>query len=291
MHFVEKEDILSTKNTMDVYQGCTNGCIYCNLRGKSKQINHPLEDVEVNSKAPEALETLLRQKTKRAMIGMGVMGDPYTHCEEKLRLTRQCLEIIDEYSFGATIHTKSDMVLRDLDLLRSIHRKSKCVVTMSMSTYDEELCKIVEPDVCTTKRRFEVLDVLREYGIPTIVWLNPIIPMFNDTKENMEGLLDYCVRAKIHGAFFLHGSVNLEDGSREYFYKGLEQKMPEFKETFHRKYGYANEIVSENDKELFELFTKTCEKNRIVHHPYKIFEYLVTYPYEKDYDYSVLDNF
>ena len=171
MHFVDAKGILSAHNGMNVYRGCTHGCIYCDSRSKCYQINHPFEDIEVKQNAPELLERALRFKRKKCMIGTGAMCDPYMHCEEELRLTRRCLEIIDHYGFGLAIQTKSDRILRDLDLLKHINEQSKCVVQMTLTTYDEDLCKILEPNVCTTARRVEVLEIMRDNGIPTVVWM------------------------------------------------------------------------------------------------------------------------
>ena len=199
MHFVDAKGILSAQNGMNLYRGCTHGCIYCDSRSRCYQINHAFEDIEVKQNAPQLLEKALRSKRKKCMIGTGAMCDPYMHCEEELRLTGKCLELIDRYGFGLAIQTKSDRILRDLALLKSINAKAKCVVQMTLTTYDEELCRILEPDVCTTKRRFEVLQIMKENGIPTVVWLSPILPFINDTRENLEGILDYCIQARVFG--------------------------------------------------------------------------------------------
>lgn len=179
MHFVDAKGILTGSGGrygMNIYRGCTHGCIYCDGRSRCYQFAHPFEDVEVKQNAPELLEAALRSKRKPCMISTGSMSDPYMHCEESLRLTRRCLEIILRYGFGAVVLTKSDRVLRDIDLLDEINRASKCVVQMTLTTVDEELCRIVEPNVCTTKRRIEVLEELHRRGIPTVVWLSPVLP-------------------------------------------------------------------------------------------------------------------
>ena len=122
------------------------------------------------------------------------MCDPYLPLEKRERLTRRCLEIIDRRGFGFSVITKSDLILRDLDLLNRINKKSKCVVQMTLTTFDENLCRVLEPNVCTTARRAEVLNILRDEGIPTVVWLSPILPFINDTEENLRGLLDMNAR-------------------------------------------------------------------------------------------------
>ena len=199
MHFVEAKGILSAKNGMNLYRGCTHGCIYCDSRSSCYQFTHSFEDIEVKRNAPELLEKALRSKRKKCMIGTGAMCDPYMHCEEELGLTRRCLEIIERYEFGLAIQTKSNRILRDLPLLKRINEKAKCVVQMTLTTYDEDLCRILEPNVCTTKERARALEIFRDNGIPTVVWLSPILPYINDTKENIEGILQYCVRARVHG--------------------------------------------------------------------------------------------
>ncbi len=221
MHYKEVKTILSANNGMNVYRGCTHGCIYCDSRSKCYKMEHDFEDIEVKVNAPELLENALRKKRKKCMIGTGSMCDPYMHIETELNHTRKCLEIIDRYGFGLSIQTKSDRILRDLDLLKSINNKSKCVVQMTMTTYDENLCKLIEPAVCTTKKRYEVLKKMRDNGIPTIVWLDPILPFINDTEENLKGILDYCIDAEVIGIICFGMGLTLREGSREYFYKNL----------------------------------------------------------------------
>lgn len=284
MHFVDVKGILSAQNGMNLYRGCTHGCIYCDSRSKCYQINHDFEDIEVKQNAPQLLEQALRSKRKKCMIGTGAMCDPYMHCEEKVQLTRRCLELIDHYEFGLAIQTKSDRILRDLELLKSINRKAKCVVQMTLTTYDEELCKILEPNVCATKRRFEVLQIMKENGIPTVVWLSPILPFINDTKENLEGILDYCIRAGVYGIINFGIGMTLREGDREYYYAALDKHFPGLRQKYHRKFGYAYEITSDNHKELMPLFHTRCREHHIVSNVGKIFEYLHEFPENAGYE-------
>lgn len=154
MHFVKSKGILSSKNGMNIYRGCLHGCIYCDSRSRCYGFTHDFEDIEVKENAPQLLEKALRSKRKRCMIGTGAMCDPYLPIEEELKLTRRCLELIEQYEYGVAIQTKSTRILRDIDLLSSINRKAKAVVQMTMTTFDESICKIVEPNVSTTKERF-----------------------------------------------------------------------------------------------------------------------------------------
>ena len=284
MHFVDAKGILSSQNGMNLYRGCTHGCIYCDSRSECYQMKHDFEDIEVKQNAPELLEKALRSKRKKCMIGTGAMCDPYMHCEEQLNLTRKCLSLIDEYGFGVAIQTKSDRILRDLDLLTSINRKAKCVVQMTLTTYDEELCRIVEPKVCTTKRRYEVLQIMRENGIPTVVWLSPILPFINDTRENIEGILEYCKAAGVYGIICFSMGLTLRQGDREYFYAALDKHFPGLHEKYHRKFGYAYEIPSDRAGELMRYFKSFCRENHIVSDADKVFEYLHEFPENKGYE-------
>ena len=283
MHFVDAKGILSSTNGMNLYRGCTHGCIYCDSRSKCYQINHDFEDVEVKQNAPQLLEQTLRSKRKKCMIGTGSMCDPYMHCEEQLLLTRRCLEIIDRYEFGLAIQTKSDRILRDLDLLKSINKKSKCVVQMTLTTFDEDLCRILEPNVCTTRRRFEVLEIMRDEGIPTVVWLSPILPYLNDTEENIRGILEICRRADVRGIICFGMGMTLRDGSREYYYAQLDRHFPGLKERYIRRYGNAYELLSDAGRELMQMFRDTCTANGILCDVDACFQYLqeLPEPYEQ----------
>ena len=277
MHEVEAKHILSAQNGMNIYRGCSHGCIYCDARSTCYQMNHAFEDIEVKKNAPELLESALRSKRKKCVIGTGAMCDPYLHIEKELRLTRRCLELIDEYGFGLAIQTKSDMILRDLDLLKSINRKSKCVVQMTLTTYDEDLCKIVEPNVCTTARRIEVLDIMREEGIPTVVWMTPILPFINDTQENILGLLEACRKTQVYGIIIFQLGLTLRDGNRQYYYAKLDQHFPGLKERYKRVYGNAYELPVPEQKELMKLIRQKCDESGIVCDEAKIFQYMHEY--------------
>ncbi len=281
MHFVDAKGILTGNGGrcgMNIYRGCTHGCIYCDSRSKCYNFTHPFEDIEVKQNAPELLEKALRSKRKKCMIGTGAMSDPYMHCEEELGLTRKCLEIIRENEFGLAIQTKSDRILRDLDLLTEINRTAKCVVQMTLTTYDDELCAILEPNVCNTKRRIEVLEEMQERGIPTVVWLTPILPFINDTEENITHILNECVRVGVRGVIDFGMGLTLREGDREYFYAALDRHFPGMKERYIRQYGNAYELPSPNAKELTKLFQRICKDNGMMSTAKECFGYMQELP-------------
>ena len=284
MHFVDAKGILSAHNGMNLYRGCTHGCIYCDSRSTCYHIEHDFEDIEVKQNAPGLLEAKLRSKKKPCMIGTGSMCDPYMHCEERLGLTRKCLELIKQYHYGVAIQTKSDRILRDIDLLEEINKQSKAVVQMTLTTYDDELCRILEPKVCPSSKRFEVLMKMKERGIPTVVWMTPILPFINDTEENIRGLLEYCVRADVKGIIIWNMGVTLREGDREYFYAALDKHFAGLKSKYIRTYGNAYELWSPNNGRLMQLLIDTCKENGIMYNADEIFRYMREFPEDKKFE-------
>ena len=277
MHYVEVKGILSAHNGMNLYRGCTHGCIYCDSRSKCYHIDHAFEDIEVKANAIELLEAALKRKRKKCMLGMGSMTDPYIPLEEEIGNVRRALVLASRYGFGVTLTTKSNRILRDLDLLKEINDRTKCVVQITLTTYDEQLCKKIEPNVCTTKERLHVLRELQKAGIPTVVWLCPILPFINDTEENIQGILRGCAEMGVRGVICFGMGLTLRDGNREYFYRQLDRLFPGLKEKYIKTYGVQYEINSPRNKELMALFHKFCEEHGMLHDNGQIFEYLHTF--------------
>ena len=277
MHYVKAKGILSSKNGMNLYRGCSHGCIYCDSRSKCYHMEHDFEDIEIKENAIELLDNALKRKRKKCMLDTGSMTDPYIPLEFEIGNVRKALSLASQYGYGFTLITKSNRILRDLDLLKKINERTKCVVQMTLTTYSEDLCKKIEPNVSTTKERFEVLKKLRDLGIPTVVWLCPILPFINDTEENIAGILNYCIEADVYGVICFGMGVTLREGSREYFYNQLDRLFPNMKEKYMKIYGNQYELNSLNNNKLMRLFHEKCEQNGIVHDNQRIFEYLKTF--------------
>ena len=285
MHFVSAKSILTTRPCgMNVYRGCSHGCVYCDSRSKCYHFTHDFEDIEAKQNAPELLEEALRKKRKRCVIGTGSMCDPYIPIEKELCLTRRCLEIIDRYNFGAAVLTKSDLVLRDLDLLSSINKKAKAVVQMTLTTADDELCKILEPGVCPTCRRVQVLRECKERGIPTVVWLSPLLPFINDTEENIDAIACFCAEAGVKAILCFGIGLTLREGNREYFYAALERaalrdsRFAGMKERYQKTYGYSYMATSPRDKELMARLARLCEESGIMLGTDSVFKWMEDFP-------------
>ena len=277
MHYVKSKGILSKNNGMNLYRGCSHGCIYCDSRSDVYGMGHEFEDIEVKENSLELLKKELKRRPK-AMIGTGAMTDPYIPLENHLKYVRKTLELIHDYGFGFTCITKSDLILRDLDLLKRINEKTKAVVQMTLTTADDDLCSVLEPNVCTTSRRVEVLKTLDREGIPTVVWLCPILPYINDTEENINSIIDYCIESNVKG-IFCHGmGLTLRKGNREYFYSKLDEHFPGLKDRYIQEFGDSYSLPSPNDKHLMKLFRTRTRENGILNNFNEIFRYLHEFP-------------
>lgn len=284
MHYKTYKTILSPQNGMNLYRGCTHGCIYCDSRSLCYQMDHDFEDIEIKENSDKILEAQLVKKRQKGMISTGSMCDPYIPLEKQLQVTRRSLEIIEKQGFGVTVLTKSATVLRDLDLLKRINTKARTVIQMTLTTYDEDLCKVIEPYVSTTKQRFEALKTFHESGIPCVVWFTPFLPYINDNEENLRGILKYCIEAKVKGIIFFGISLTLREGDREYYYQKLDEHFPGMKEKYIKTYGNQYAINSPNNDKLSKLFHEICEANQILHDPNQVFAYLHEFTEKKSYE-------
>ena len=281
MHDIEAKSLLTRWNSMNLYRGCTHGCIYCDSRSRCYQFTHPFEDVAVKRNAPDLLEDILRTKRKPVMIGTGSMSDPYQPCEETLRLTRRCLELIHRYGFGASVITKSDRVLRDRDLFADIHQRAKSVLQMTLTVADDDLSRILEPNVSPSSRRYVILKAFQERGVPTVVWLSPFLPFLTDTEENFDQLMDWCLDAGVRGIVCFGIGMTLREGNREYYYQVLDRYFPGVRARYQKTYGDAYELSSPNHTRLMAKFHSLCEQYGILHDPEACFAWMRKMPEDR----------
>lgn len=277
MHFVEAKTILSNRNGMNLYRGCQHGCIYCDARSQCYRMEHGFSDIEVKKNGLDLLEHALKSKRRPCMIGTGAMSDPYMPLESQLKMTRGALELIEQYGFGVTVLTKSNRILRDLDILRRINSRTKAVVQMTLTTWDDSLCRILEPNVSTTRERVAALREFRDAGIPTVVWLCPVLPFLNDTPENIRSIVDACADAQVKGIIHFGMGLTLRDGNREYFYAALDRHFPGLKNRYIHAYGNAYELPSPRAEELERVFREACRSHRIWQDNHRIFSYLAQF--------------
>lgn len=281
MHYTEAKGILSANNGMNMFRGCTHGCIYCDTRSACYNFTHEFEDVEVKRNAVDLLAAELKRKRKKCMIGTGAMCDPYAPIERELEFMRRAMELVLAHGFGMTVQTKSADILRDLDLIKQINEKTKFVVQMTLTTADDTLCKKIEPNVSATRERVEALKVFQSNGIPTVVWLCPILSYINDTAENVTAIVDYCAESGVKGIINFGMGLTLRDGNREYFYSKLDELFPGMKEKYISRFGNSYEVGSPIGNSLSKLFHALCNKYGIMHDNDKIFAYLHEFPEQR----------
>jgi len=255
---------------MNIYRGCSFGCIYCDSRSDCFQ-NPDFNTVKVKENALEIIRNDLRRKVKTGVVGTGSMSDPYNPLEEKLTLTRNSLELINAFGFGTSLTPKSNLITRDVDVLKDIKEHSPVVVNFSIIAADDDLCKTLEPNAPATSKRFEAMQTLAENGIFCGAMINPMLPYITDTEENLVKILQM---AKESGAKFVYTlmSMTLRPGSREYYYGRIP---PQIKEKHVKHYGIRKYCRSANAKKLWGVLSAECEKlgllydMRAIIHAYK----------------------
>ena len=251
--------------TMNLYKGCCHGCIYCDSRSDCYQIRD-FDRVRAKENALETIARDLRSKRRKGMVITGSMSDPYTPFEEKLRLARSALELLDRYGFGAAIDTKSPLVCRDMDILKSIRRHSPVSVSITITTAEDELCRKIERHVAVSSRRFEALAELSQNGIPCGVLLMPLLPFINDTERNVRAIVRQAKEAGAKWIFAYPGmGVTLRQNQRVYFYDRLDESFPGLRGKYRMVYGDQYDCVSPRAKELWRELTHACDENGLLY--------------------------
>lgn len=262
---------------MNIYRGCNHGCIYCDSRSKCYQMNHEFTAIEVKTNSYLILDQQLSKKRKPTMIFSSSMSAPYCIVEKELLNMRRCLEVINKCNCGVTILTKSTLLFRDLDLIKKINSKSKVIIQVTLTTASDTLCRKIEPNVAVTSKRVEMLKILHDEKIKTIVWLTPILPFINDTKDNLIKMLDYCSYAKVYGIIFFDFGLTLREENREYFYEQLDKEFSGIKELYIKEFKDNYFVSSKNAKCLYNILKMECKKRNIILDNEKLFEEMHTY--------------
>ena len=252
-----------TEYNMNIYRGCSHGCIYCDSRSACYR-NTDFDTIKVKKDALRIIRDDLRRKVKTGVIATGSMSDPYNPLERELMLTHNALELVNAYNFGVAIATKSSLVTRDIDVLKDIKTHSPTIVKITITTADDKLCGIIEPNVSRASERFEAISRLTDKGIYCGVLMMPILPFINDTEKN---ILDILKMAKESGARFVYPAfgMTLRQGNREYYYGQLDKSFPHIKEKHIKRYGDRYVNTSPKSKMLWEIFSQECERLHLLH--------------------------
>ena len=252
------EDFFYADWNMNIYRGCSHGCIYCDSRSVCYQIER-FDNVRPKENALELLRSELTGKRSTGVITMGSMSDPYNPLEKELHLTRSALEIIRCHSFGAAFTTKSALCMRDADLLADIAAHAPVCARITVTCADDALCRVIEPHVSVTSERFAALRALADAGVYAGVWLNPVLPFLTDTEENVRRIVR--MTAEAGGRFVVcFFGMTLRTGNREYYFDALQRHFPGVREHYLRQYGNAYELAAREPERLHAAFTDECTK-------------------------------
>ena len=257
----KKHNWFGTDYNMNIYRGCSHGCIYCDSRSLCYRIEN-FDTVRTKQDALRIIRDDLLKKRKRGVIATGAMSDPYNPYEKELKLTRNALELINAYRFGVAVATKSTLIVRDSNILKDIQENSPVLVKMTITTADDNLCKIIEPNAPVSSERFEAVKTLNSNGVYAGILMMPILPFIEDTEENILSIIQ---KAKESGARFIYPAIGmtLRTGNREYYYEKLDQYFPGIKEKYIKRYDIRYNCTSPKVKKIWNIFTEECNRLEI----------------------------
>ncbi len=273
MEFIKAKTILSKVKygnewygidyNMNLYRGCSHSCIYCDSRSNCYHIEN-FDLVRGKENALYILEQELFKKREKGIIGIGSMSDTYNPLEKEYEQTRGTLKLISKYGFGVSIDTKSDLILRDIDLLKEINTKNNVIVKFTITTPNDELSKIIEPNVCISSKRLQAIKILSDNGIFTGIMMNPMLPFITDKEENIRYLVKLAYE---NGAKFIHTymGMTLRENQRDYYFDKLDQHFIGIKEKYIKYYGDKYNCIVPNYKRLYKVFIDECTKYGILY--------------------------
>lgn len=295
MEYVKAKTILSSKikgnydwfgidYNMNLYRGCSHGCIYCDSRSNCYHIDN-FDKVKVKENANLILENELIRKKEKGVIGIGSMSDTYNPFEKQLQLTRNSLKLILKYGYGVSIDTKSNLILRDLDLLKEINKNNNVIVKITITTPREELSKIIEPNVCTSSKRFNVVKELSDQGIFVGILMMPILPFITDSESDIRKMVRLSYES---GAKFIYTylGVTLRENQRDYYYQKLDNSFRGLKDRYIKTYGNNYQCNIPDYNRLYKVFTEECEKYGIL---YRMKDIINTYKKERSAQITLFD--
>ena len=287
MEFIKAKTILTkVKNgnewygvdyNMNLYRGCSHGCIYCDSRSDCYHIEN-FDIVKGKENMLHILENELSKKRLKGIVGIGAMSDTYNPIEIKYKQTRGALQLISKYSFGVSIDTKSNLILRDIDLLKEINSKNNVIIKFTITTPDDKLSKIIEPNVCVSSKRLEAIKTLNDNGIFAGIMMNPVLPFITDKEEDIKKLVRIASR---NGAKFIHTymGMTLRENQRAYYFDKLDEHFPGLKDKYIKNYGDKYNCLVPNYRQLYKVFTDECNKYGIL---YKMDEIIKAYKKESE---------
>jgi DNA repair photolyase len=259
-HAKQPDPWFGIKYSMNLYRGCQHQCIYCDSRSECYRIEN-FNDILIKVNAIELLDRELSRKRVKGTIGTGAMNDPYMPVEADVKITQRALQVILKHKFPVHILTKSELVLRDLEILKQI-KKVYAAVSFTVTTINDELGKKLEPGASLVSKRFDALYKLASEGITTGILLMPVLPFIEDTEENIKGIIK---RASESGASYIIPAfgMTLRDRQREYYYNQLDRLFPGARQKYEIHYGEKYYCSVPCYKNLENIFHEDCMKYNI----------------------------
>lgn len=273
MEFIKAKSILSKVKygnewygidyNMNLYRGCPHRCIYCDSRSNCYHIDN-FDQVRGKENALYILEKELSKKREKGIVGIGSMSDTYNPLEKIYEQTRGALKLISKYGFGVSIDTKSDLILRDIDLLKEINSKNNVIIKFTITTPNDELSKIIEPNVCISSKRLQAIKRLSDNGIFVGIMMNPVLPFITDNETDIKELVRLAYK---YGAKFIHTymGMTLRENQRDYYFDKLDKHFIGLKQNYIKYYGDKYNCIIPNYKRLYKVFTDECTKYGILY--------------------------
>ena len=273
MKFVKAKTILSKVKygddwygvdyNMNLYRGCSHGCIYCDSRSNCYHIDN-FDIPKGKENALPILENELSKKKDHGVVGIGSMSDTYNPFEKEYEQTRGALKLLSKYNFGVSIDTKSDLILRDLDILKEINEKNNVIIKFTITTPSDELSKIIEPRVCPSSKRFEAIKTLTDNGIFAGIMMNPVLPFITDKEEDIKELVRLVHES---GAKFIQTfmGMTLRENQRDYYYEQLDKYFKGLKEKYIKYYKDYYNCPVPDYKRLYNVLKEECDKYNILY--------------------------
>ncbi|MCW3084350.1 MAG: radical protein [Bacteroidetes bacterium] len=268
--------------TVNPYSGCSFNCLYCYIRG-SRYGEHMEQKLSVKANAVELLDKQLFNRAKKGQFGIIVLSsatDPYLQFEKETELTRQLLGVILKHRFPIHVITKSDLVLRDLDLLQQINEQAilpadlapvlsqKAIITFSFSTIDDHIAHIFEPGAPPPSTRLETMRTVIQSGFLSGVSLMPLIPYISDTGEHLEKMVATFKEAGA-GYIFPAGITLFGNGpsdSKTLVFRAIEKHYPQLVEKYQRLFAQSNGLPAYYSGALSKKMKELCANYDLPQH-------------------------
>lgn len=259
--YAENNSWFGMNYNMNIYKGCPHGCIYCDSRSECYGVED-FDTVRAKENSTAIIRKDLKSKRRKGVVGTGAMSDPYNIFEKKFEYTREALKLVDEFGFGIGIATKSPLITRDIDIIKRIQSHSPVLIKITITTYDDELCRLIEPNVEPSSKRFAAIKKLSSEGVYTGILLMPILPFINDTEDNIKNIVKKAYECGAKFIFAYGMGLTLRGNQRDYYYEQLVKKFPEKKivKEYMSTYGNSYECTSLKSRELWNVFTRECKK-------------------------------